>query len=156
MISKGADIPVPVSLQPITRDNWRNCIALKVRKNQEGMVASNLYSLAEAFVTPSLRPRGVYHGDSMVGFAMYGRDPDDGEYWIHRLMIDRRYQGHGFGKSALGEVLKDLAQAGDCTQVFISYEPENTRARDLYLKAGFRETGRIIMGETVMHKALAP
>jgi diamine N-acetyltransferase len=35
-------------IRPVTKDNWRALIVLKVRKNQEEYVATNVYSIAEA------------------------------------------------------------------------------------------------------------
>ena len=29
----------------------------------------------------------------MIGFTMFGIDPDDKNYWIYRLMIDEEFQG---------------------------------------------------------------
>ena len=37
-----------VTLQPVTAENWRALIKLKVREDQNGFVASNLYSIAES------------------------------------------------------------------------------------------------------------
>jgi len=36
-----------ISLKSIEKSNWEECIQLKVRKEQEDNMASNLYSIAE-------------------------------------------------------------------------------------------------------------
>ncbi len=141
---------MPVALVPVTRTIWENCIALRVRPDQKGFVASNLYSLAEAKVTPTLNPMAIYHDDLMVGFCMYGVDPDDGNQWIHRLMIDARHQGKGYGRAAMVEVICRLGEAGTCREVLTSFEPENCAAEKLYGSLGFQRTGKVIGGEIVV------
>ena len=57
-------------------------------------------------------------------------------------MIDKKYQGQGFGRQTIDSAM-DLIRTfpfGKAQKVWLSYEPENTRARDIYLKYGFIET----------------
>jgi len=35
----------------------------------------------------------------MVGFTMFGLDEDDHNYWIYRLMVDKRFQGSSANRS---------------------------------------------------------
>lgn len=85
----------------------------------------------------------------MVGFAMYGREAETGFDWIIRLMIDTRYQGRGYGRAAMEELLARLKQAPDSKGIKISYRPENRTAERLYAQLGFRPTGEIEEGEVV-------
>ncbi|OCP38696.1 GNAT family N-acetyltransferase [Ensifer sp. LC163] len=89
------------------------------------------------------------HGQP-VGFAMYALDPDDGNHWIYRLMIDARNQGKGFGRKALAAVVETMATIPGCDAIYLGVYPDNTRAHALYRRFGFRETGQIIGGETVL------
>jgi diamine N-acetyltransferase len=67
-----------VTLKPVTAENWRTLIKLKVREDQNGFFASILYSIAEAqfgFDEEGhwdLYPFGAYVNDEPLGFAMYG------------------------------------------------------------------------------------
>ena len=49
-------------------------------------------------------------GDRVVGFLMYEAPQDDDEARIYRFMIDRTWQGKGYGKAALREVLDEIRQ----------------------------------------------
>ena len=82
-----------VTLEPITRHNWIDCINLEVTEEQyrRHAVAANVNSLAQAYGEPWWTPLGVYAGDTMVGFVMYGRRPGSDINYILRLMIDARY-----------------------------------------------------------------
>ncbi|HEX6289720.1 MAG TPA: GNAT family N-acetyltransferase [Herpetosiphonaceae bacterium] len=137
-----------VVLREITRDNWHQAIRLKVAEGQEHFVASNLYSIAESKFEPTFVPLAIYHGDTMVGFLMHGRD-EHGHDWIIRLMIDRDHQGKGYGRAAMEQAIAKLTARPDCTTIKISYEPDNHQAERLYHSLGFAPTGEIEEGEIV-------
>ena len=138
-----------MTLREITRDNWLPCVRLKVAPEQEPFVASNGVSLAQSKYEPEWIPLALYNDEEMVGFVMYGVNRDEGKYWILRVMVDRRYQGHGYGRAAMRLLLERLRAIPGCDEVAISYEPENEVARHLYASCGFRETGEVLEGETV-------
>lgn len=143
-----------IHLHPINKDNWTECIGLKVRPEQHNFVATNLYSIAQSKAEPSLIPMAIYNGEVMVGFTMYGRDPEDGRYWIVRLMVDERYQGNGYGKQAMNQVIALHKQEEDCTDIYISHKPANIYADAIYRKLGFKNTGEIVGGEIVKRLSL--
>lgn len=139
-----------VTLHDITPANWQECINLRLPPRQSDLLASNLYSLAEAYVEPQLQPRAIYAGNRMIGFVMYEYDADDGCYWIPRFMIDIRYQGQGYGKAAIQAVLDELHDQRPDTPVLLSITPDNEVARNLYLSLGFEDTGRHKKGEDIL------
>ncbi|HEY8601681.1 MAG TPA: hypothetical protein VIL85_24860, partial [Thermomicrobiales bacterium] len=71
-----------VSLRDVTKENWQECIKLKLTPEQEHFVASNTYSLAESKFMPTFIPQAIYanmdgiEGETMVGFVMYGLYPE--------------------------------------------------------------------------------
>lgn len=72
-------------------------------------------------------------------------------YCIWRLMIDRNHQGKGYGTQALRLALDYIRTlpCGPARTCFLSYEPENTTAKKLYYRFGFRETGEMDGNEVV-------
>lgn len=139
-----------IELKEITRDNYLECLGLKVKQEQDNMVATNSFSLAQAKFHPECVPLAVYSGNAMVGFVMYCLDADDGNYWIWRLMIDREHQGKGFGREAMTALLQRMRQQHNCDLVLISFQPDNVPAERLYSSLGFMHTGREVDGEIVM------
>lgn len=137
-------------LEPVTRDNWEAVIALELEPAQSAQLASNLYSLAEAYVESQCRPRAIRLGRTIIGFAMYEYLPVQAAFNISRFMIDARWQGCGYGRAALSVLLDALAIEGSDVPVYISVRPGNAAARRLYARAGFTETGRHVAGELVM------
>lgn len=87
----------------------------------------------------------------------YGRveesDPKvaDRNYCLWRFMIDQAYQGQGIGKEERSislEYLKTMPQ-GQVAYCWLSYEPENVRAKALYTSMGFQENGDVCESEIV-------
>jgi diamine N-acetyltransferase len=138
-----------VSLSPVNRDNFRECVGMKVAEGQENFVAPNVYSIAQSKVEPGCVPLVVYADENMVGFAMYTLDPDDGKYWVHRLMVSAESQGKGYGRAAMEALIEILEEKPDCDEILISWVPENTAAEKLYENLGFVKTGEIEDGEIV-------
>ncbi|GGA77621.1 GNAT family N-acetyltransferase [Ornithinibacillus halotolerans] len=152
-----------IEFQPITWNNFEECIQLQLTKSQRSYLASNVYSLAQSYVAllndklPALT-FVIYHHETMVGFIMMAYDTaeeneygDEPCYHILRFMIDERYQKKGYGTKAMKKAvayLKTFPQ-GVASSIYISYAPENIVARHLYLNLGFVETGIISEGEIV-------
>ncbi|MGJ7912527.1 GNAT family N-acetyltransferase [Neobacillus sp. LXY-1] len=81
--------------------------------------------------------------DKMVGFTMFGLSPILNVYFITRLMIDYRYQGKGYGKAAMLEIINQMKQF-PWEEIFTSIVPTNERAKQLYTSLGFKDTGRAV------------
>jgi len=141
---------IRVDLRPITRENWEVAVELQVREDQCSFVAPNVYSIAESKFYPEMTPLGIYLGDKMVGFTMYGYNEEDSEWWVIRLMIDAAHQGKGYGRAAMREVIQRISQRPDCDAILVSFEPHNHPAEALYSSLGFEHTGRIEEGELVL------
>ncbi|MEZ4731011.1 MAG: GNAT family N-acetyltransferase [Caldilineaceae bacterium] len=153
-----------ITLQPITSDNWVDCISLTPTEEQAriGFVAPNSVSLAQAHYEPWWQPYGLYAiiegQETMVGFAMYGRWPatdipahhdnaQPGVDFIIRFMIDQRYQGRGYGRVGLAAILAQIKAQPDIQAIEISYDVANPVMAHLCTGAGFQPTGRITDGE---------
>ncbi|HAX25793.1 MAG TPA: GNAT family N-acetyltransferase [Thermomicrobiales bacterium] len=139
-----------VELRAVTRETLRQCIRLQVASTQAGFVASNVFSLAEAAVTPDTWPLAVYAGDEMVGFVMYSRDPETGRYWIMRLMVDAGQQGRGFGRATVVAAVELIRERHGCREIILGVTEGNKVAERLYESVGFHRTGEIDAGEAIM------
>lgn len=134
-------------LRDITSQNWEECIALQVHEDQKNFIASNLYSLAQSKFLPDFETLAVCADDMIVGFVMFGIDPDDSQYWIYRFMIDASHQGKGYGKEMLRQVIERIKAKSDATDIMVAYHPDNQAAARLYEKAGFETVGKASWGE---------
>ena len=139
-----------IQLKPVDRDNFRAVLKLSVSEDQKRFVASNAFSLAQAYAQPECTPLAVYSGDALVGFVMYAMDEEDKEYCIYRVMIAADHQGKGYGRAAMLKLIEHIREDRSHHVIYISFVPENAPARALYESLGFRPDGRIIEGEVVM------
>ena len=144
-------------LEKVNGKNVWELLKLQVSANQKSFVANNDVSIIEAYTSITGNgyafPFGIYDGDMPVGFLMIGFDTDDywddapniakGNYNLWRLMIDKAYQGKGYGKEAVKLALDFIKTypCGDAEYCWLSYEPENQVAAKLYRSFGFEETG---------------
>jgi diamine N-acetyltransferase len=142
-------------IRPVTKDNWKELIRLKVREDQTHFIASNLYSIAEAQFGDDyeghwdLHPFGIYDDGTPVGFLMYGYNFEHPKQqaFIIRLMVDQEFQGKGYGRFGMEKMLEIFRLDERIRVAGISYEPENEAARRLYASLGFVETGEMVGDE---------
>ena len=140
-----------VEFKEITENNYDDCLNLRVSDEQKNFVASNTYSLAQAWVFyETAYPFAIYADNVMVGFIMMGFYKPKSIYNIWRFMIDERFQGKGYGKQALLLAIKYLKEKYNVHEIFLSFEPNNIIAEKLYKSVGFQRTGEIEDGEIVM------
>ncbi|MCC5801237.1 GNAT family N-acetyltransferase [Rossellomorea vietnamensis] len=143
-----------LSLKKISTENWEECITLSVSENQKGFVADNAYSLLQSKFVQDQYPLAIYDGADMVGFVMYGTDPETNRMEMSRLMIDQKHQGKGYGKAATQLLLEQLEHTYGRLELFTSAEPENVSAIRLYENLGFEKTGEVMWGEIVLKRHL--
>ena len=153
-----------IRLEKLTYENADEVFELEVKEEQYPFVADNTYSVAQAYVTlingGHVFPFVIYNDKELVGFIQlaYGENADqDGvsmekdSYEIWRFMIDKRYQGRGYGREALRQAIEFIRTwpCGKADLCWISYEPENETAKKLYASFGFEETGEMCGDEIV-------
>lgn len=145
-----------LKLKKINRNNIGEILKLEVFDNQKSFVATNNISIIEAYIALTENNHvftfGIYKDDVPIGFLMIGFDvnSDDegapriakGNYNIWRLMIDKKFQGQGFGKEAMDLALEfiNTFPCGTAKNCWLSYESDNDVARQLYKSIGFVET----------------
>ena len=152
-------------IEKINGKNVWKILKLHVSESQKEFVAANDVSIIEAYATITANgfafPFGIYDNKTPVGFMMIGYDSADywedapdiarGNYSLWRLMIDENYQKKGFGREAVALGLDFIKSfpCGKSEYCWLSYEPENEVARQLYRSYGFIETGDMVSGEII-------
>ncbi|MFI9591326.1 GNAT family N-acetyltransferase [Nonomuraea sp. NPDC052265] len=145
---------IRVRLDDLCQETWEAVAELRVADDQADLIASNLYSIAESRFLPGFVTRAVMHDERAVGFAMYGPDPDDGQIWLYRLMIDKDHQGKGLARAALQQVIAHVRDAFDVPVLRLGVRGDNIAARALYTSAGFVPTGQVFGKEDVLELRL--
>ena len=146
-----------IRLEKINAQNIWSILKLKVSDDQANFVASNDLSIIEAYIAITSNghafPFGIFDDNIPVGFLMIGYDVDEsfdnppqiayGNYSIWRLMIEERFQNKGYGKEAMKLALDFIRTfpCGKAEYCYLSYDPDNTKAKELYSRFGFMENG---------------
>jgi diamine N-acetyltransferase len=147
-----------LSLQEVTRGNWRASLELTVFAEQQRFIANYVPIAAIALAKAYIRPGGLvwvpyafYHNDDMIGFTELAYEPGSLEnYWIFHFFIDHRYQGQGYGKEGLRIFLRYIKEHHpQCQAIQLTVHPENAHAKHLYSRAGFLPTGTEFSDEPV-------
>lgn len=143
-----------VALREVTRDTVRAVCRLQVAPGQEGLVAPNAVSIAEAHFQPKAWFRAIYADEEMVGFVMLYEDPEKAEYYLWRLMVAGEHQRRGYGQQALGLVVDRLRTLPGARELLTSCVPGEGGPRPFYERLGFIATGEVEDGEEVLRLPL--
>jgi diamine N-acetyltransferase len=146
----------PVSLREITGENIKAVLSLRVTDEQrDAYPRSNAYSIAEGHYPPDDDPvwmRAVYAGETPVGFLMTSEAPDQGVYFLWRLMIDAKYQGKGYGRRAVELLIERIKASGNAKELLTSHLKSDCSAGTFYQRLGFIYTGEILHGSDLLMK----
>ena len=139
-----------VSLREIKRETLRPFLRMKVAESQERMVANNAVSIAQAHFEPKAWFRGIYADETPVGFIMLYDDPEEPVYFLWRLMVADEFQGMGYGRKAIAQLVEYVKTRPNATELKVSHVPELPgNPGPFYQKLGFEYTGEVDDGELV-------
>ncbi|WP_315906653.1 GNAT family N-acetyltransferase [Priestia koreensis] len=110
---------------------------IKIKREQEHFIETVDQCLQEASTYSEWQPIAIYNDDIIIGFAMYGSFGDSCDTWIDRIMIDEKYQGKGYGKTAMKQLIDHVSKEYGVNVVYLSIIEENRQAYHLYTKIGF-------------------
>lgn len=134
---------------PVTQSNKNQIFNIKLETFQKGFIESSKECIEEADIVAEWKPKGIYLKKVLIGFTMYGKI--EGRVWLDRFMIDKQYQGKGYGKKALISLIENLWIEYSDKEIFLSLYEENKVAMNLYISLGFRLNGELdTKGEKIM------
>ena len=147
-------IKARVSLREITQETVNSILDLRVTKEQEQFVASNAVSIAQAHFSEDAWFRAIYADETPVGFLMLSDQPDKGEYFLWRFMVDAQHQGKGYGCRALELLIDYVKTRPNARELFLSHVPGAGSPEGFYRKLKFEHTGEKAGEELVMKLTL--
>ncbi|WP_346870546.1 GNAT family N-acetyltransferase [Clostridium sp. UBA5119] len=110
---------------------------IKLKSHQEKFIETVDECLKEARTCSQWSPVAIYHNEAVIGFAMYGSFGPNKDTWIDRIMIDEKYQGKGFGRIAMTNLIDIVSKKYDVNTIYLSIVEQNTLAYSLYKSIGF-------------------
>jgi diamine N-acetyltransferase len=145
-----------VTLREITSETVRAVTKLAVAPEQQGFVAPNAVSLAQALFSDDAWYRAVYADDELVGFVMLSDEtlkkepPAEPNIGLWRLMIDHKHQRRGIGREVMRLVVEYVRSRPGVRSFYTSYVPEPGGPGPFYLGLGFVPNGEVEDGEIVV------
>ena len=140
---------VSVTLREITAATVRAVTNLRVAPEQDGYVAGNAVSIAQAYFARDAWFRSVHAGGMLIGFGML-RDgtllpPEDAkpEVSLWRFMIAHQHQKHGYGRKALTLLVAHARSRPGVRSIETSYVAGPHGPKDFYVDFGFQHTGEV-------------
>tara|TARA_X000000368_G_scaffold159202_1_gene125421 strand:+ start:12 stop:467 length:456 start_codon:yes stop_codon:yes gene_type:complete len=132
-----------INFREITEKNLKSIIDLNVKEDQKDQVAPNSVSIAQGHYSKSAWFKGIFNDDLPVGFVMLDLIEEEDKCFLWRFMIDCKYQGKGFGKIALTQVIDYVRSLNLYTDIKTSYVPAENGAGGFYKNFGFIESEEI-------------
>jgi len=152
----------------LTEDDYEAVMGLRRGPGQERYLGMMIGHFEDAIADAKACPRywSVHAGDQLVGFAMISDNipaetlaADDGvvgPYYLWRLLIDRRFQGRGYGAATIDAVVDFLrANRPNAEVLLTSCEAGEGSPQPFYLHYGFEKTGEVKWGEDILALDLA-
>lgn len=145
----------------VTASDWGAVMGLQRGPGQD----QHLNSMEEIEVEARVDQRAMPHPwavhdaatGALVGFAMISDgipEPMDedlvGPYYLWKLLIDRPWQGQGYGAATLDAVVAYVRTRPGADVLFTSCADGDRSPRGFYLRHGFVDTGRVMWGENVL------
>jgi diamine N-acetyltransferase len=146
----------------VTDEDRAMALTVEVRPEQHEFVPPVARSFREAIEDARACPRmwTAFDGETPVGFAMISDGiPADvlaadphlmGPYYLWRLMVDRRYQRHGYGTAILDAVVAYVRTRPGADHLLTSCSLGEGTPLPFYERYGFVATGRYEEGEPVL------
>jgi diamine N-acetyltransferase len=140
-----------LSLAPLDADNLPAAVGIPPKVGEPAYVAPVVFSIAEAYVTPTAWPRVILDDGAVVGFVMANWDPENeidafrGGIW--RLNVAEAAKGRGVGRFAVEQVAAEARRRG-YERITVLWDPAPDGPEGFYLRLGFRPDGELF-GETV-------
>ena len=135
-----------IRLADVTEDNWFEAATLSVKESQKGFLAPAIGILARGYVYRNCNAKifVIENDEAIVGLALVREFTEEPlGYDLQQFMIDRQYQGRGYGSEALGLVLDELRKEAHFDHVEVCVKKEDAEAIHLYEKCGFADSGYI-------------
>jgi diamine N-acetyltransferase len=149
---------VTLCLKEVTRDTVRAVCRLDAGDGGK-QVAPNAVSIAEAYFYDEAWFRAISADDTLVGFVMLydptlTDKPDEPDFYLWRLMIDKSHQGRGYGRQAVELLVEHVRTRPGAQRLIVSHTKGVEPLARFYQALGFVYTGAEDDGELVMARAL--
>lgn len=131
-----------IKFMPINKENFEKVIQLEVHESQSKFVAPNVRSLADCYLycdEEGVTPYAIQNGKKIVGFLLLDMDEERKELMIWRMMIDKHFQGKGYGRETIKAVIEIAKEEKDYDVIIADYVQGNEVMSNLLRTIGFED-----------------
>lgn len=147
-------VPPAVRVALVTRELVPQVLALRVAPEQYAFVGDVDFNLVDAERDPHSDAMAILAGDDVIGFyrldyapSIVAWKPVPASVGLRSFLIDRRYQGRGYGTAAVEACCADLRRRHpERLLLALNVNCINRGAVHAYRKAGFLDTGELYFG----------
>ena len=135
-----------ISLVKIDESNIVKAKKLEVFENQKSFLdsAEGIVKREKIYKDLNSHLFGIANEETLVGLALVKDfEEEPFAYDLQQFMIDKNFQGRGYGTEALKLILEYLKKEGRFESVEICVKKEDVPAIKLYEKVGFKNSGYI-------------
>jgi len=136
VIEAAFTFPTQTKMVKLNKENMWQTLNLKVAEDQQGFVLEAKSSVAMALMYPSKHAFAQMEGNRVVGLLVLEIDKKKNYYNIDIILIDKRYQGRGYGKIMLKWAVERLTSEG-AKELEIGVNRFNHAAKKIYTNVGF-------------------
>ena len=143
-----------VTLQQLTDENREAVEALAVAPGQERFVSDVRESMRQAAAEPGAQAIqwAIHEDEQPVGFVMIADEIaglDSIVHFLWKLLIDQRYQRHGYGTATLDLIVAYFRDRG-AGEMYTSAGQGDGSPIPFYERYGFQRTGEEHGGEVML------
>ena len=135
-ITSAFTYPTNTKIVKINKSNFWDALNLKVAQEQAEFVLEAKSSIAMGLMYPTKKTFIQMEGQVCVGLLVLDINPKKEYYHIDIILVDKRYQGRGYGKHILEFAVETLKAAG-AKSLKIGVNRFNYGAQKIYMDAGF-------------------
>lgn len=135
-IAAATTFPQHTRLVKLNRENLWHALDLQVEEDQKDFVLEAKSSIAMGLLYPTKIPFAQMEGNLCVGLLVLDVNPKKHWYNIDIILIDKRFQGRGYGKHMVRWSVDYLRKAG-AKELNIGVNRYNYGAQKIYMAAGF-------------------
>lgn len=137
LIASFTTFPENTKMVKLTKKIFWDALNLKLKPGQEEFVLPAKESVAMSLMYKTKTGFVQMEGNVAVGFLVLGVDKKKEDYQVDIILIDKKYQGRGYGKQMVSFAVDYLKEAG-AKKLGIGVARENIAAKKIYSNAGFK------------------
>ena len=142
-----------IYFKPVTCDEdlYYCCLDYQLEELQKDLVNPPYVSISRAYTNPyAFYPFIIRDSnDNNIGFISLNKWIGKEEALSFSLLIDKRYQGKGYGTKAIKLAINILKAVNKDTPIKVATEKINKKAQELYLSLGFKKLDELDGGDLV-------